>query len=103
MVYLVEDGFEVGDWLPGLPDQVLDVVVLVLLEEVEQGLHDFLFVVSGLFALRLHLLGVGDVGGVVRHRLERLDQLVDLLDFAGSLCRLQQGLTLQLKWINQVK
>ena len=72
----------------------------MLLEEVEQVLHDFLFVVSGLLALRLHLLGVGNVGGVVRHRLERLDQLVDLLDFAGSLCRLQQSLPLQLKWIN---
>ena len=46
---------EVGDRLPGLLDEVLDVVVLVLLEEAEEHLHHLLLVVAQLLALRLHL------------------------------------------------
>ena len=46
---------EVGDRLPGLLDEVLDVVVLVLLEEAEERLHHLLLVVAQLLPLRLHL------------------------------------------------
>ena len=95
VAHLVQDLLQIGERLPRLAYQVLDVVVLVLLEQGKKHVHDLLPIGPTLLALLLLLQVVSDVGRMVGHRLVRVDHPVHLLGLAGRLHGQQQSLLLQ--------
>ena len=93
---LLQDLFQVRHRLPSFLLQVIDLVILMLLEQAKQLLHDDLFVVSGHFAVGF-LLGLpSNVGRVVRSRFVSLNGSIKLDRFPGGLDSSDDALLLEL-------